>query len=378
MGDAYDGRKQREAMESIETAVNKALSLGENAVTSAAPTDAAYVTLTTNTTLTAERTLAVGAALSLTDGGANNPVTIGTAAFTGDVTASANSHAMTIANDAVTFAKMLNSTAASVLVGRGSASGAGDFQEITLGSGISMAGTVLSASGTGAPVGASYVCIATDATLTSERTLAVSAALSLSDGGANNPVTLGRAALTGDVTASADSNATTIANNAVTYAKMQDVSAASRLIGRGASSGSGDPEEMTVGSSLSISGTVLSLNVDNQNAWTKSQRTVPYSLTDGANISVDASQSNVFKVTLAGNRTLDNPTNLSDGMVLTFRIKQDGTGSRTLAYGSKYEFPGDVAPTLTTTANKMDVITCLYDGDADKLYCTISQNFSTS
>jgi hypothetical protein len=135
---------------------------------------------------------------------------------------------------------------------------------------------------------------------------------------------------------------------------------------------------MTVGSSLSISGTVLSLNVDNQNAWTKSQRTVPYSLTDGANISVDASQSNVFKVTLAGNRTLDNPTNLSDGMVLTFRIKQDGTGSRTLAYGSKYEFPGDVAPTLTTTANKMDVITCLYDGDADKLYCTISQNFSTS
>lgn len=109
--------------------------------------------------------------------------------------------------------------------------------------------------------------------------------------------------------------------------------------------------------------------------------TPAYALTDAANITVDASQSNIFKVTLAGNRTLDNPSNLADGMVLTFRIKQDGTGSRTLAYGSKYEFPGDVAPTLTTTASKTDVITCLYDADADsgngKLYCTISQNFTS-
>lgn len=69
------------------------------------------------------------------------------AALTGDVTAAAGSNATTIANDAVTFAKMLNATGASVLVGRGSASGGGDFQEITLGSGLTMTGTVLSASG---------------------------------------------------------------------------------------------------------------------------------------------------------------------------------------------------------------------------------------
>jgi hypothetical protein len=49
-----------------------------------------------------------------------------------------------------------------------------------------------------------------------------------------------------------------IVDNSVTYAKIQDVSAASRLIGRGSGSGSGDPQEISLGSGLSMSGTVLS------------------------------------------------------------------------------------------------------------------------
>lgn len=53
-----------------------------------------------------------------------------------------------------------------------------------------------------------------------------------------------RSALTGDVTASAGSNSTTIANDAVTYAKMQNVSATDRILGR-TSSGAGDTEELT-------------------------------------------------------------------------------------------------------------------------------------
>ncbi len=54
---------------------------------------------------------------------------------------------------------------------------------------------------------------------------------------------LRRSALTGDVTASAGSNSTTIANDAVTYAKMQNVSATDKVLGR-SSSGSGDVEEI--------------------------------------------------------------------------------------------------------------------------------------
>lgn len=61
----------------------------------------------------------------------------------------------------------------------------------------------------------------------------------------------------GDVTVSSSGSVWTIDNDAVTYAKIQNVSAASKLIGRGSASGSGDAEEITLGTNLSMSGTTL-------------------------------------------------------------------------------------------------------------------------
>lgn len=63
-------------------------------------------------------------------------------------------------------------------------------------------------------------------------------------------------ALTGDVTASGPGSvASTIANNAVTYAKMQSASAVSKLIGSSASSTT--LQEITLGTGLSMSGSTL-------------------------------------------------------------------------------------------------------------------------
>lgn len=97
-----------------------------------------------------------------------------------------------------------------------------------------------------------------------------------------------------------------------------------------------------------------------------------FTLIDGASIAVDASFSNNFRVTLGGNRTLANPSNLRDGQRLDFRVKQDGTGGRTLAYGSKFSFPGGTAPTLSTAAGATDILRCQYDKVDDTLFCTLN------
>ena len=90
--------------------------------------------------------------------------------------------------------------------------------------------------------------------------------------------------------------------------------------------------------------------------FTKAQRGSVVSLTDAATIAVDLSLGNNFSVTLAGNRTLGAPTNVTAGQSGVIVVTQDGTGSRTLAYNSIYKFAGGTAPTLTTTASAVDVL----------------------
>jgi hypothetical protein len=91
-------------------------------------------------------------------------------------------------------------------------------------------------------------------------------------------------------------------------------------------------------------------------SFTVAQRGTITALTDGATITPDFAAANNFSVTLGGSRTLANPTNLTAGQSGTIVITQDGTGSRTLAYGSYFKFAGGTAPTLTTTAAAVDVI----------------------
>lgn len=177
------------------------------------------------------------------------------------------------------------------LLGRGQVSGAGPAQELTIGTGLSLIGTDLSASqdlfraiavsgqntiyaaandtlefvagtnitlttddtlktvtidatggGGGAPTTADYLVKTADAGLSAERVVTNSTTVTANWGTAGQ-VAFERAALTGDVTASANSNATTIANDAVTYAKIQNVSATDKVLGR-QSAGSGDVEEI--------------------------------------------------------------------------------------------------------------------------------------
>jgi hypothetical protein len=105
----------------------------------------------------------------------------------------------------------------------------------------------------------------------------------------------------------------------------------------------------------SLSGANIAV-LNSAQSFTAAQRGSISTLTDGSTITPDFAVANNFSVTLGGNRTLANPTNLTAGQSGVIVITQDGTGSRTLAYGSNFKFPGGTAPTLTTTASAVDVL----------------------
>jgi hypothetical protein len=105
------------------------------------------------------------------------------------------------------------------------------------------------------------------------------------------------------------------------------------------------------------------------------QRGAITALTDGATITPDFAASNNFSVTLGGNRTLANPSNLTAGQSGSIFITQDGTGSRTLAYGTQYDFIGGTAPTLTTTAAAVDRIDYVVR-TTGSIHCVFTANYS--
>lgn len=89
-----------------------------------------------------------------------------------------------------------------------------------------------------------------------------------------------------------------------------------------------------------------------------------FALTDAATITLNLKYSKHFSVTLAGNRTFANPTNLRPqrGRVI---IKQDATGSRVASWGDKFRFAGGKAVNgvLSTAANAIDILIYEIIGD---------------
>jgi len=77
-------------------------------------------------------------------------------------------------------------------------------------------------------------------------------------------------------------------------------------------------------------------------------------VTDASTVNFNGNLSNIFSVTLGGDRTLT-VSNMSIGQCFIVRLVQDGSGSRTVTFFSTIKFPAGVTPVLTTTANKTDV-----------------------
>ena len=149
---------------------------------------------------------------------------------------------------------------------------------------------------------------------------------------------------------------------------------------------------VTAGSGISVTGTavantgVLSVNgstgaitniaaTNAAQTFTAAQRGTISALTDGATITADFAVANNFSVTLGGNRTLANPSNQTAGQSGCIWITQDGTGSRTLAYGSQWDFTGGTAPTLSTAAAAVDCLVYAVQSST-KITATLITNLS--
>jgi hypothetical protein len=119
----------------------------------------------------------------------------------------------------------------------------------------------------------------------------------------------------------------------------------------------GTPDDYVDAVIINSSGISLgAVSINTENIWEAQQTPFNGTLTDGATINWDADvNGQVVTVTLADNRTLAAPTNIIPNTMYLIRVIQDATGGRTLTWDSAYKFPEGTAPTLTSTANAVDL-----------------------
>ena len=314
--------------------------------------------------------------LAVTDPTADRTITLpnvtGTVITTGDTSTVTN----TMLAGSIALSKLANLTSGNIIVG----SSGNVPTAVALSGDVTITNAGVAAIGTGVIVNSE---ISASAAIDFSKLASLSSGAILVGNSSNvaasvavtGDVTLSNAGVTA-ITAGAIVNADVNATAAIAFSKLANVSATDKLLGR-STAGAGAIEEITctaAGRALiddadaSAQRTTLGLAIgtnvqaydadtaktDVVQSFTAAQRASITGLTDGATITPDFAVANNYSVTLAGNRTLGNPSNQVAGQSGSIFITQDATGSRTLAYASNWDFAGGTAPVLSTAANAVD------------------------
>jgi len=113
----------------------------------------------------------------------------------------------------------------------------------------------------------------------------------------------------------------------------------------------------------SVTGTgkmVLDTNPTITNPTVTNYVETPYSANSSTAITLSLANGTVQIITLTGNATITMPTAVS-GKSFTLLLKQDATGSRTVTW-TTVSWPSATAPTITSTASKLDKYVFISDG----------------
>jgi len=111
-----------------------------------------------------------------------------------------------------------------------------------------------------------------------------------------------------------------------------------------------------VGTNVSVGGRVVATSISATNIYGDTFMGEIFSASIGATTTPALGNDTHFIYTLTNNIAFANPSDEHAGSSGVFVLKQDGTGSRTVSWGSEYRLPGGTALTLSSDASAVDII----------------------
>jgi hypothetical protein len=121
-----------------------------------------------------------------------------------------------------------------------------------------------------------------------------------------------------------------------------------------------------VNSSLTSVGTLSSLTLSGALTFGTNYTETRTSVTAASSTALNCSLGNIFSITMSASistLSFSNVPATGRAYTMTLFVNQDATGNRTISWPAAVRWSGGTSPTLTTTANKTDIITLVtHDG----------------